>query len=73
MTSKKTRISSVSNPATATTTTIVEYFQGVWNNQPATVIGVDEATAILLGFLIFLKDKVQYHLMNKLLDTIFIL
>ena len=51
----------------------MEYFQGVWNNQPAIVIGVGEATAVLLGFLIFLKDKVQYHLINKLLDTIFIL
>jgi len=32
------------------------YFQGVWNNQPNTVIGLGEATAVLLGIYIFLLN-----------------
>ena len=53
--SQKTRISTDSNPATATAT-IVEFFQDLWNNQPNVVIGVGVATAVLLGIYIFLLD-----------------
>ena len=32
----------------------MEFFTELWNNQPATVIGVGTATLVLLGFDIFL-------------------
>ena len=32
------------------------YFQELWNNQPATVIGVGTATLVLLGIYIFLLN-----------------
>ena len=34
----------------------MEFFTELWNNQPATVIGVDTATLVLLGFYIFLLN-----------------
>ena len=34
----------------------MEYFQDIWNNQPATVIGLGVAAAVLLGFYIFLLN-----------------
>ena len=34
----------------------MEFFTELWNNQPATVIGVATATLVLLGFYIFLLN-----------------
>jgi len=33
------------------------YFQEIWNNQPATVIGVGTATLVLLRIYIFFLNK----------------
>ena len=34
----------------------MEFFTDLWNNQPATVIGVGTATLVFLGFYIFLLN-----------------
>ena len=34
----------------------MEFFTELWNNQPAKVIGVGVAVAVLLGFYIFLLN-----------------
>ncbi len=34
----------------------MEYFQGLWNNQPNTVIGLGVATLVLLGIYIALLN-----------------
>ena len=49
----KTRISTDIN---STTTTVVEYFQELWNSQPNTVIGGGVAICVLLGIYIFLLN-----------------
>ena len=41
----------------------MEYFQGLWNNQPNTVIGLGVAILVLLGIYITL---LQYLLSKKL-------
>ena len=43
---------SISNPLI----TYMGYLQELWNNQPATVIGVGTATLVLLGIYIFLLN-----------------
>ena len=37
----------------------MEFFTELWNNQPATVIGVGTATLVFLGFYIFLLNTYE--------------